>query len=296
MEPKGHVQVCWVHADVDAPIARELFDRAVALDLEMQGRVQNARLTLQTLPTLLPPSMFSLSPGERLRRALDQADIAVVLCSNALVTALNVKGVRGAYGPPTFTFIEPPDFVRLKLELRTMGTGLLVEDPSKAGKSTAIRKAIDALAIPAADPIWWHGLRPPLLEDFAGKLDELLHASRNTWLFIDDFHHLEDHRYRRELASVMKILSDQPIRHAKVTLIGINPLGESLVDVMPDLVGRFRVLRLGIERDLVRSTKVAELIIRGEAAANVRFKRRDEFVMAAAGSFSLRSSCAMLPR
>jgi hypothetical protein len=49
-------------------------------------------------------------------------------------------------GPPTFTFIEPPEFARLQLELRTMGTGLIVEGPSKVGKSTAIRKAMEARA------------------------------------------------------------------------------------------------------------------------------------------------------
>jgi 3',5'-cyclic AMP phosphodiesterase CpdA len=190
-------------------------------------------------------------------------------------------------GPPTYTFIEPPEFARLQLELRTMGTGLIVEGPSKAGKSTAIRKAMESLEVAPGDQIWWHGQRPPPLDDFARTLDGLLQASRDTWLFIDDFHHLEDERYRRELASAMKVLADLPTRHAKVTLIGINPLGNSLVQVMPDLSGRFRVLRLDIDRDWKRGTKIVELIIRGEAAANIRFKRRDEFVVAADGSFFL---------
>jgi len=190
-------------------------------------------------------------------------------------------------GPPTVTFIEPPEFPRLKLQLRTMGTGLIVEGPSKVGKSTAIRKAMEALAIAPDDQIWWHGQRPPAFDVFRSQLDVLLRATRDTWLFIDDFHHLEDERYRRELASMMKVLADLPIRHAKVTLIGINPLGNSLVQVMPDLAGRFRVLRLDIDKDWSRSSKIAELIIRGESAANIRFKRREEFVVAAAGSFFL---------
>jgi 3',5'-cyclic AMP phosphodiesterase CpdA len=192
-------------------------------------------------------------------------------------------------GPPTVTFVEPPLFSELQLALRRMGTGLIVEGPSKVGKSTAIQKAMEAMGVPQADQTWWSGQRPPPFHELRKKVDELIVAKRNTWLFIDDFHHLEDKRYRRELASGMKVLADQPQdgRHGKVTLIGINPLGSSLVQVMPDLSGRFRIIRLDVEKDWQRSTKIAELIVLGERAANIRFKRRDEFVIAAGGSFFL---------
>jgi 3',5'-cyclic AMP phosphodiesterase CpdA len=192
-------------------------------------------------------------------------------------------------GPPTVTFVEPPRFAELQHALRRMGTGLLVEGPSKVGKSTAIQKAMEALGVPESDQTWWFGQRPPPLDELRKKIDELIAAQRDTWLFIDDFHHLEDARYRRELASGMKVLADKPQdkRHGKVTLIGINPLGSSLVQVMPDLEGRFRIIRLDVEKDWQRSTQIAELIIRGEQAANLRFTRRDELVVAAAGSFFL---------
>jgi len=192
-------------------------------------------------------------------------------------------------GPPTVTFVEPPLFSELQLALRRMGTGLIVEGPSKVGKSTAIHKAMEVMGVSKADQTWWSGQRPPPLDELRKKIDELIVAKRDTWLFIDDFHHLEDERYRRELASGMKVLADQPQdgRHGKVTLIGINPLGSSLVQVMPDLDGRFRIIRLDIEKDWHRSTQIAVLIDRGEQAANIRFKRRDEFVLAAAGSFFL---------
>jgi predicted MPP superfamily phosphohydrolase len=199
----------------------------------------------------------------------------------------NINDIFRLEGAPTFTFIEPPEFELLRLELRTMGRGLIVEGPSKVGKSTAIHKAMEALGIEPRDQLWWHGERLPPFKEFGRKLDRLLQATRNTWLFIDDFHRVEDERHRRELASVMKVLADQQIRRAKVTLIGINPLGNSLVQVLPDLSGRFRVMRIDIEKEWTRSTKIAELIIRGETAANLRFKRRDEFIVAAAGSFFL---------
>lgn len=201
----------------------------------------------------------------------------------------NINDIFPLDGPPTVTFVEPPLFSELQLALRRMGTGLIVEGPSKVGKSTAIQKAMEAMGFSKSDQTWWSGQRPPPLDELRKKVDDLIVAKRNTWLFIDDFHHLEDERYRRELASGMKVLADQPQdgRYGKVTLIGINPLGSSLVQVMPDLSGRFRIIRLDVEKDWQRSTKIAELIVLGERAANVRFKRRDEFIVAAAGSFFL---------
>ncbi|HEU4410043.1 MAG TPA: metallophosphoesterase [Polyangiaceae bacterium] len=198
---------------------------------------------------------------------------------------LNVNAIFRLDGPPSVTFVEPPQFPLLKLELGTMGTGLIVEGPSKIGKSTAIKRAMAALGVSEGQQIWWEGQAPPSLDEFRRTLDELLRAKQNTWLFIDDFHYLEDEGYRRTLAFRMKALADRDERHAKVTLIGINPLGGSLVQVMPDLAGRFRILRIDREKDWAGSTKIAELIVRGEQALNARFSRRDEFVVAAGGSF-----------
>lgn len=203
----------------------------------------------------------------------------------APASPLTVNDVFRLDGPPSVTFVEPPQFSLLKLELRTMGTGLIVEGASKVGKSTAIKKALEGLGAPEERQIWWDGQAPPPLDEFRGALDELLRANQNTWLFIDDFHYLEDEEYRRILAYRMKTLADRDKRYGKVTLIGINPLGGSLAQVMPDLAGRFRILRVDREKDWAGSTKIAELIIHGEQALNVRFSRRDEFVIAAGGSF-----------
>lgn len=190
-------------------------------------------------------------------------------------------------GPPTVTFVEPPRFSELKLALRNMGTGLILEGPSKVGKSTAIRTAMAELGVADSDQRWESSQVLPPLAEFQRMLDELRCATRNTWLFIDDFHYMEDEAYRRPLAACMKLLADQPTRFAKVTLIGINPLGSSLVQVMPDLAGRFRIQRLDVEKDWRGSAKIAEMISLGEHAANIRFRRRDEFVVAAGGSLFL---------
>jgi 3',5'-cyclic AMP phosphodiesterase CpdA len=201
---------------------------------------------------------------------------------------LQINDIFKLNGPPSVTFVEPPRFKILKHELKTMGTGLIVEGPSRVGKSTAIKKAMEALGVPARQQIWWQGSTPPSVEQLTQKLAELETAQEDTWLFIDDFHYVsEDPKFCRTLAFGMKGLADQGRSHAKVTLIGINPLGSSLVQAMPDLSGRFRIERLDVEKDWQRSTKIAELIFLGERAANLRFRRRDELVIASGGSFFL---------
>jgi Calcineurin-like phosphoesterase len=198
---------------------------------------------------------------------------------------LSINEIFRLNGPPSVTFVTPPGFRELQLDLKTMGAGLILEGPSKTGKSTAVRKAMEVLGVAEADQLWWTGQEPPLLEAFRATLAELPQVTRDRWLFIDDFHYLEDVAYRQAVAFMTKILADQPRSHAKIVLIGINPLGESLLQTMPDLAGRFRVVALHRDPQWEKSTRVAELIVLGERAANIRFSRRDEFVIASRGSF-----------
>jgi predicted MPP superfamily phosphohydrolase len=198
---------------------------------------------------------------------------------------LSINQIFRLNGPPTVTFVEPPEFRLLQAELNTLGTGLIIEGPSKTGKSTAVHKAMEVLGVDPKDQLWLAGQRLPAFDEFQRVLDELGRTERRTWLFIDDFHYVEDKRYRQALAFAMKALADQPHSNAKVTVIGINPLGASLVETMPDLAGRFRIMRIDRDRKWERSTRIVELIVLGERAANIRFRRRDEFVLRAAGSF-----------
>lgn len=227
---------------------------------------------------------------------------------SAIVDTLSINEIFSLKGTPSVTFVEPPQFLELQLELRTMGTGLILEGPSKTGKSTAVRKAMEILRIaeekqrrPAKhkagsrrkvvtkyDPSrqrWWTGQDPLPLAEFQRFLSALVEATEARWLFIDDFHYLEDPAYRRAIAITAKVLADQPRSYAKITLIGINPLGQALLQPMPDLAGRFRIMHLHHDPDWEKSSRVSELIDLGERAAKIRFLRRDEIILQARGSF-----------
>jgi 3',5'-cyclic AMP phosphodiesterase CpdA len=235
--------------------------------------------------TVSAPAMVS---GASISGGISSNGEVIVTPQPSVSVPLSIDEIFQLNGAPSLTFIEPPRFDELKHHLRTMGAGLIVEGPSRVGKSTAVKKAMEALRIPEASQLWWDGRTPPSLDVLKEKLQALQEAKENAWLFIDDFHYITEEPYFRAIAFGIKGLADQgPRSHGKVILIGINPLAGSLVHAMPDLAGRYRIHRLDVDRDWKRSTKIAELVIRGEQAANLRFKRRDELVIEANGSFYL---------
>lgn len=50
-------------------------------------------------------------------------------------------------GIPTYTFVEPFEYGRLQVALRTAGKPLVVEGPSGIGKTTAVTRALSELGI-----------------------------------------------------------------------------------------------------------------------------------------------------
>lgn len=189
-------------------------------------------------------------------------------------------------GPPAQTFVAPVQFDDLRSELGVLGRGLIVEGPSKVGKSTAVRAAL-ALLPASGETVELDGkflsaddADKHVLERFESTLGRIVAGTFAGHLIIDDFHYVEE-ALKTRLARRMKALADQARPAAKVTIIGINPIGHSLLQLVPDLAGRARIIKMNRQPD----PKLAELIIRGEAAAGVRFRRRDEIVNEADGSF-----------
>lgn len=177
-------------------------------------------------------------------------------------------------GQPDITYVEPAQLKRLRSYLRMMGQGLVVEGPSGVGKTTVVRRALRDLGV--AEHQWLFGQR----DDDRQMLDGLVSHGFRGHLIIDDFHRLDRPRQVR-VADAIKIIADRDARDAKITVIGINPVGDSLVSALGDVAGRFEVVEMGRQPD----EKVSELIQKGEEAANITFRRREEFVLAAAGSF-----------
>jgi hypothetical protein len=180
-------------------------------------------------------------------------------------------------GVPTYTFVEPSSYDRLKVALRSPGRGLVVEGPSGIGKSTAVARALEILGndgrveqLSARDP------------GHVGYIEILPSIADFGTIVVDDFHVLDD-AIRRDLADLLKRLADTEARRSKLIIVGINRAGDSLIEYAPDLANRVDTVRFEVEPD----EKVKQLLTQGEDAFNVAIEARDKIVEGAQGSFYL---------
>jgi MoxR-like ATPase len=58
------------------------------------------------------------------------------------VPILQLQDVFVLSGVPQYTFVQPVEYTRLLVALRTPGRSVVIEGPSGIGKTTAVMKAI----------------------------------------------------------------------------------------------------------------------------------------------------------
>lgn len=196
---------------------------------------------------------------------------------------------------PSVTFVEHPDFQRLKLYLQEPNRGVVLEGPSGAGKTTALRKALEALGLQAIDD--------PFVNTDSNTLKEqtpemtFLFNARNTkhqqklttlrqWhqgmVIIDDLHYLP-HNLQQDLVNYLKELADGVIHTKKLVLVGIPYSGQTLVNTAYDVAMRIDVLKFGTVKDEL----ILQMIDAGEKALNILFDRKSEIAIASNGSFNI---------
>lgn len=191
--------------------------------------------------------------------------------------SLRLEEVFKIGGVPTYTFVEPAEYARLKVALRTPGRGLVVEGPSGIGKSTAVARALGELENAAS--VQQLSARNP---GDVGYIEILPTTENFGTVVIDDFHVL-DNDTRGEIADLLKRLADTESTRSKLIIVGINRAGDSLIDHAPDLANRLDTIRFEVEPD----HKVRELITAGENALKIQIEAKERVVEGAQGSFYL---------
>lgn len=188
---------------------------------------------------------------------------------------LEVQQVFVLSGVPEYTFVQPVEFTKLLVALRTAGRSIVIEGPSGIGKTTSVMKAIAEA-----------GLSDHVLSLSARKNDDLVYIRdlRNQLplgtVVIDDFHRLDDES-KRELADLMKTLADEGAAHSKIVVIGIPNAGQALISFGKDLANRIEVIPFEANPE----HKIEELVTKGELVLNVTLNIKEEIVGAAQGSF-----------
>jgi len=188
---------------------------------------------------------------------------------------LEMQDVFVLSGIPQHTFVQPVEYTRLLVALRTAGRSIVIEGPSGIGKTTSVSKAIAE-----ADLAQQVLLLSARKKDDVVFIRELSNQLPLGTVVIDDFHRLDDVA-KKVLADLMKTLADDGVAHSKLIVLGIPNAGRSLISFGKDLANRIEVIPFEANPEY----KVDELIEKGENALNVSLNIRKEIVYAAQGSF-----------
>ncbi|CAM2149569.1 TIR domain-containing protein [Pararobbsia alpina] len=185
-------------------------------------------------------------------------------------------------GVPEETFIDPPNFNDIYVDVRHPTKPVVIEGPSGTGKTSTIKKILERLGR-SSDAVY---LTARSGEDVA--MIGLLVDDPSYGIFvIDDFHRLPAH-YQDKLAQIAKLAADesdakQQKKHPKLVLIGINEVGAKLIEMAADVAKRCGIHRIEAGR-LVDSRA---LIAKGASALNVEFSDEDGFHEESRGDYWL---------
>jgi len=166
-------------------------------------------------------------------------------------------------GVPEFTFVRPPNFGELLVDIRNRGKPVIVEGQSGTGKTTTVKKIIEE-SLPGAGFEYLSARRS---KDMPRIIELAEHAPKGRFI-VDDFHRL-DGAIQAKIADIVKIAAEEydDDSHPKVVIIGINRVGSELIHLVHDVAKR-----CGIHRIAPASIETtAELVRKGEERLNVRF-------------------------
>ena len=159
-----------------------------------------------------------------------------------------VEEVFVTEGVPEYTFVTPPNFNEILVDIRRSGKPVIIEGQSGTGKTTAVKKIIDRIGI--GDVVYLIARNP---EDVS-RIQRIVDDGTSGTFVIDDFHRL-DKTLQGQLADIAKVAAESASYSSdtpKLVLIGINELGSDLIQMVPDIAKRMGIHRIlpGTETDI----------------------------------------------
>jgi hypothetical protein len=190
-----------------------------------------------------------------------------------------VEEVFRTEGVPEFTFVKPPNYNEILVDIRYAGKPTVIEGQSGTGKTTVAKKIIEQ-AFP-------HGEFGYLSARTARDMPTILQIAdgetQGRWI-IDDFHRL-DVGIQAKIANIVKIAAEDfdPARHPKLVLIGINKVGSELIYLVHDIAKR-----CGIHRITPGNQETISLMMqRGEEKLNILIPDKEQIFKETAGDYWL---------
>lgn len=193
-------------------------------------------------------------------------------------------------GLPQFTFVRPPNFQEIQLDIRHPGKPVIIEGQSGTGKTTCVRKVLELMADGRTEYLTARSASD------VSKIDEIARQGVPGRFVVDDFHRLSADTQER-LANLAKFAAEVPHGEGpktKLILIGINQVGSALIQLVPDIAKRTGIHRIqpGTKADIER------LVDEGSTTLNVVLQGVDAIFAESRGDYWLtqqlcQTVCAM---
>lgn len=174
---------------------------------------------------------------------------------------INLEEVFVTAGVPDFTFVKPPNYNRILIDVRSSGKPVILEGQSGTGKTTCIKQIISDLNeqiltvyLAAREPV------------DVSRIEEIARERPVGRFVIDDFHRLSSN-LQESLADLAKISaeSNDPSTCTKLIIVGINNVGSNLIQLVPDIAKR-----VGIHTIAPGGRKeIRDLVERGAEKLNI---------------------------
>jgi hypothetical protein len=192
-------------------------------------------------------------------------------------------------GVPQYTFVEPPNYVDILIDLRKPGKPVIIEGQSGTGKTTTVKRIIQDVGL---EGVTYLSARNPKDVEIVEKI--ILDRNQGFYV-IDDFHRLPE-SLRERLADIAKLAAEQTdtAQLPKLVVIGINQVGSDLIQLVPDIAKRTGIHRI----QPGTKAEISALIRAGSQKLNVVFADPDAIFAESSGDYWLtqqlcQTICAM---
>jgi ABC-type transporter Mla maintaining outer membrane lipid asymmetry ATPase subunit MlaF len=143
-------------------------------------------------------------------------------------------------GLPEFTFVPPPNYNEILLDVRHATKPVILEGQSGTGKTTCVRHILAELN-PEQKPEYLTARNPT----HVSKIEKVIREQIPGQFVIDDFHRVGE-QLQEEIADVAKLSADlgSDGKLPKLIVIGINQIGSDLIQLVPDIAKRTGIHRI----------------------------------------------------